>query len=341
VSFPLSHDAQRGGRAVGAALCALFFFILVLVAALPGLGQIEEGVRIEGKVRTEGRPLPPTGVMVRLDTEYGERVAEVPINSGGAFEFGGLNRRYYRVTVTAEGFETNQQLLDLGRTRSQVSVEIVLVPARQRKGQAAAPSLSDAQAPKRARKEYAKGVDALAANKLDQARTHLGKAVAEYPCYARAQTDLAMVLSEQQKLAEAEAAVRKASACDPGFTESYLQLGLILNQEKKFAESEAALEEGVRQAPGQWRFHYELAAAHYGEKQFAKAEQDYQRVLSLNATPPAELRVKLGNVYLDEHRFDKAYEQMQEYLKAEPEGPLAEKIKKVMQKMRASGVVRP
>lgn len=205
----------------------------------------------------------------------------------------------------------------------------------------AAPSLSDAQAPKRARKEYAKGVDALAANKLDQARTHLGKAVAEYPCYARPQTDLAMVLSEQQKLAEAEAAVRKASACDPGFTESYLQLGLILNQEKKFAESEAALKEGVRQAPGQWRFHYELAAAHYGEKQFAKAEQDYQRVLALNATPPAELRVKLANVYLDEHRFDKAYEQMQEYLKAEPEGPLAEKIKKVMQKMRASGVVRP
>ena len=48
-----------------------------------------------------------------------------------------------------------------------------------------------------------------------EAQAHLEKAVREYPCYARAQTQLGLVLSQQQKFPRSEAALRKAVQCDP------------------------------------------------------------------------------------------------------------------------------
>jgi tetratricopeptide (TPR) repeat protein len=345
VSFGRGDDAKPGApnraRAAARALRSAFLWALALTTALPVCGQVGEGIRLEGRVRPEGGQVPPTGVKVRIETQYGEPVAEVPVNSEGVFEWGGLNREFYRLIATAEGFETSQQIIDLTHGITEVSVEVILVPARKAKGQVAPPALSDTQAPKKARKEYAKGTDALAAHRLDEAVTHLRNAVNAYPCYARAQTGLAIVLSEQQEIAAAEAAARKASACDPGFVDAYLQLGVILNRESKFAESETTLQEGIRQAPSEWQLYEQLAAAHYGEKQISKAEQDYQRVLALNPAPPAELRLKLADVYLEENHNDEAYAQMQEYLKAEPEGPVAAKIRKIMEKLRVAGTVQP
>ena len=56
-------------------------------------------------------------------------------------------------------------------------------------------------------------------------------------------------------------------------------------------------------------------------------------------SPPAEFHVKMADCYLKEKAFDKAYSQMDEYLKAEPDGRFAAKIKEIMQRMKAAGVL--
>jgi tetratricopeptide (TPR) repeat protein len=278
--------------------------------------------------------------MITLETDSGERAAQTPANTEGRFELAGLKKLRYRLTVTAEGFETWQQDVDLGHGASQYTVRITLTPLNKVKETAApAPALTDAQAPKTARKEYEKGSRALASSQLDEARTHLEKAVSEFPCYARAQTDLAVVLTERHELRGAEAALRKAFQCDPGFPDAYIQLGQLLNAEKKFAESADLLQDGVRRSPGAWQFYYQLAMAHYGLKEYSQAEEEYLKVQSINPSPPAELHVKLADVYLKENAYDKAYAQMQAYLQAEPEGRFASKIKAIMRQMESSGAL--
>lgn len=311
-------------------------------------GQIGQGmqngpggtVRVEGTIRAEAGQLPGAGVMVRFETEDGELAAQGLATSSGSFAFESVIKKICQLIVTADGFETFRQTVDLTRTTNTFVITIDLVPARKTEPTVAPPALSDAKASKKAQKEFEKGDTALNARKLSEAQTHLEKAVSDSPCYARAQTELAMVLAEKQKMGKAEAAARKARECDPDFVEVYMQLGMILNTEKKFSEGEAALQEGIRRDPAQWQFYYQLATAHYGQKDFSKAEQDYQRVLSLNSSPPPEFRVKLADVYLKESNYEKAYGEMQEYLKAEPNGPFALKIKSIMQQMEAAGAVK-
>jgi tetratricopeptide (TPR) repeat protein len=329
--------------AISRAVVACFRILLVIsitsLAALPLLGQ-GKTARVEGTIRVEGGQVPGTGVIVRVETEDGDLVAQTPATSSGGFILDGVVKKIIKLVVTASGFETFQENLDLSRGANIFEVTVNLVPARKTERSSVAPALSDAQAPKNAQREYEMGDTDLTAQKLDEARTHLEKAVAYYPCFARAQTELAMVLAEKRKIVEAEAAAKKARDCDPDFLESYMQLGMILNNEKKFGESEAALQEGIRRAPAQWQFYYQLAVAHYGEGQFSKADVDCQRVLSINPSPPAEFRVKLADIYLKENLYDKAFAEMQEYLKTEPNGPFAQKVKNIMQQMQAAGAVQ-
>jgi tetratricopeptide (TPR) repeat protein len=334
-----AEDRPPSRRPAGAHLSVLFLLNIGLLAPVPAAGQ--ETVVLSGQVVTYTGQTLRSGVTITLETESGERAAQTPANSAGGFEIGGLKKLRYRLIVAAEGFETWQQDVDLGRGANQYTVRITLTPLNKVKEIAAPePTLTDGQAPKTARKEYEKGSHALAARQLDEARAHLEKALSEFPCYARAQTDLAVVLTERRELQGAEAALRKAVQCDPGFPDAYTQLGQLLNAEKKFAESADLLQEGLRRSPGAWQFYYQLATAHFGLKQYGQAEEEFLKVQSLNPNAPADLHVKLADVYLKQNAYDKAYAQMQAYLQAEPEGRFVPKVKAIMRQMESSGALR-
>jgi tetratricopeptide (TPR) repeat protein len=59
---------------------------------------------------------------------------------------------------------------------------------------------------------------------------------------------------------------------------------------------------------GAWQLYCQLAIAQFGLKQYSEAEQQYLKVQPLNPNAPADLRVKLADVYLREGAYDKAYQ---------------------------------
>lgn len=328
----------REGLVCRASLTIAACSILLPLALTPAWAQ--QDADLYGRVRTNRGVVVSSGAVARLETAEHELVAEQPVNTGGEFYFLHIPKIQYVLTVTAEGFETYRQDIDLGVGASRYNVDIVLSPARKMpEAKSPPPALSDAQAPKEARREYEKAEKALAANKLGEARTHLAKAVASYPCYARAQTDLGIVLGLQQDYTQSEAALRKSIACDPGYVDAYVELAQLLNGAKRFGEALPVLEQGMRLAPGSWQFYYESGVAQYGLKQYSAAESQYLKAQSLNSNPPPELDVKLADVYLRENAFAKAYAKMQKYLKAEPQGRFAPRIREIMKQMESSGAV--
>ncbi len=312
--------------------------LIMLLALSRASGQ--QDIELRGRVRTDQGVVLKSGAMAQLETKEHERVAELPVNTAGEFYFLHIPKREYLLTVTAEGFETYQQSIDLGEAAGTYIVDIILTPAQKTaRAKSSPPALSDAQAPKQARREYEKAEKALEANQLGEARAHLTNAIEQYPCYARAQTDLGMVLSQQQDYTKAETALRKSLQCDPGYLDAYVELGQLLNAEKRFGEALPLLAQGVRLSPDSWQFYYQSGVARYGLKQYSAAETQYLKARSLNSSPPPELNVKLADIYLKENAFDKAYAKMQDYLKADPQGRFAPRIREIMRQMESKGVV--
>jgi tetratricopeptide (TPR) repeat protein len=334
-------SAARPWLLVSFSLC--FAIIAVLALPRPSLEAFQYGdslVRIEGLVYAQ-RSRSVANARVRLESSEGDEVFETGVNDQGRYSFLDLRRAVYHLIATADGYETFRQTVDLTRSPTHAMVDIMMTPAGNEAAGGDPPSLTDAQAPPKASKEYQQGLKALAANKLPEAKAHFAKAVAVYPCYARAQTAASLGMISDHDLKGAETALKTAIGCDPGFTSASLKLGELYNAEVRFEDSRKILEDGLRREPGSWRFHYHLGVAYFGLGAYAKAEGEFLRSESLTSPPPPDVHVKLADLYSKEKHYDQAYQEMQAYLDADPNGRFAEKIKGVMEQMRSSAAVHP
>ncbi len=280
-------------------------------------------------------------VKVVLERAEGVFVAQQFVGNQGKFEFDNLNEETFRVIVTAKGYQTVVQVVDMHYLASRYPSIYLIPEAKKDNGPKPANTVSatDLAAPKKAVKEYEKGHVALQSEKYDEAREHLEKAIAEYPCYARAHSTLGVTLSMQHQFAPAEASLRKAISCDAGYLEAYLQLGMLLNLQNKYVESETALQTGLQRFPAEWQLYYQLGVSERGLKQLDKAEVAYLKTESINPAVPAEFHVKLADVFLREKKYDKAYSEMQAYLQAAPTGEYAEETRGLMKRLESSGLM--
>jgi len=69
--------------------------------------------------------------------------------------------------------------------------------------------------------------------------------------------------------------------------------------------------------------------------------EEYLKVCSLDPAPPPSLHVNLAAVYLKEAAGHKAYVELQAYLRAAPDGPLATKVREEMKRMEAASATLP
>jgi Tfp pilus assembly protein PilF len=319
-------------------VCDLALFCAVL--GFPSLA-VGQSVTLRGQVRTRGGQVPSSEVTVRLESESGMPAGSRTTDSGGNFVFDGLTNAIYQLTITADGFQDYEQDVDLGPRGSIFEVNVFLTPVDKTKRTAAPPALTDVSASKTARKEFQKGDRALREKRLAQARAHLERAVAEYPCYARAQADLAQVDMVQQRVVDAEAAFKKAIGCDGSFLNSFYELAQLYILEKKFNESETIVQQGLRLAPEGWLFYYQLGRAHYGMQKYKASVQDYLKAQSIHADVPTEFHAHLANAYIKTGDYSRALGEMETYLRLDPKGVYAESARNLSASMRADGVTDP
>ncbi len=335
---PIAHGRHDGNPFLTFSGIAAMLALMVF-ASVPAFGQCE---RIEGKLQTiDSRPL-PQDITVRLEEAESVTHRQQLVGTEGKFSFGDIRQDLiYRLVVTARGFQTAMWEVDTHYLASCYPT-IILVPTGEKKSALpppSAPTATDIAAPKNATKEFEKGSKAYHDGNLPEARSHLEKAVALDPCYARAQTALGVVLSVQHEPAPAESAFRKSIKCDGGFVEAYIQLAIVLNAQGRYAETEEALQDGLRRFPGDWELRYQLGIAHLRMEKFENAEDDLLKVQSINPAPPADFHLRLADVYLNRKEYDKAYAEMQAYLQADPNSRFAAQTKAVMQKLESSGVL--
>jgi tetratricopeptide (TPR) repeat protein len=294
---------------------------------------------LHGQVQTkDGRGI-PDGVAITLETSDGVPIATRRTDWNGDFEFARLDATIYTLSVKADKFQNYLETLDFTDARvSYHSISIALTPIdKPAVNLAAQPPLTDQAAPKNARTEFQKGSRAWRENKPAEARDHLEKAVAEYPCYARAQAALAEVDLAEHKLESAEAGYKRAIHCDGSYSDAFYQLAQLYMKERRPADSEAILREALRLLPSAWLFHYQLGNAQFVLGEYQQASQDFLTAQSLHPDMPAEFHIKLANIYLRMSEYAQALAEIDTYLRLSPEGSYAASAKKISEKLRSGG----
>jgi tetratricopeptide (TPR) repeat protein len=217
-----------------------------------------------------------------------------------------------RVTIRLEGYET-----------AEVTLHHRAVVALKRIGAHAGSTVSvpSLDVPEEARKAWEKGVEEINRDKWDKARKDLERAVAVWPDYAPAWTDLGEVYRQQSKDHEARDAFERALQADPKYVRAYVPAARLALDEGRLEDglrlSEQALAINPVEFPEAWFYN---AVANFNLKRLDAAETSVQRAMALDTRHVLLPRAEhlLGFVLAQKHEYQKALVHLRNYVRISP-----------------------
>jgi Flp pilus assembly protein TadD len=313
----------------------------LLLALFVSISTLAWAGFIRGQVRYENGQ-PADNVIIRLRSELVAYQAEMSTDSQGKFNFDGLPLKTFHLTIEGQGFKPYSSTIDISVSR--MAYELITLRLDKQpdakpvppEGPNSSVSAKDAAAPDNAQQEFTKGQKLLMQDhQPHDSVAHLQRAVEMYPSYTSAYVLLGMALFQDGKPQEAHAALDKAMTIDPTAAAPYIMLGMLQNQERDFPGAEKSLTRGVELDPNAPEARYELAKACFAQGKWQDAEPHAQKAVAIMpAMAPAH--VLLGNIALKKKDGAGAIREFKEYLKLDPQGPMAPGVTQMVQKLEQS-----
>lgn len=294
----------------------------------------------------KGRVVLPNGerlsdpVRVSLQTSRGEQITFYSDHLG-TFELKELHPGGYTLTVEATSdrlYETTTERVDV-----QPGVPSVLtISLKEREttskpkhapGVVSAAELAE-KVPPAARKEFERATKAAQAGRIEEAVSHLRKAVSIHPDYLMARNDLGVHLLGLGKLDEAALEFREAVRINPGAFNPQLNLGIVLVQQQRFAEALAFLEKAVAleaSSPAA-RFYAGLALA--GLDETSRAEGEFRAAYEQGGARFSSALFHLGQIYMERGDRAAALRAFEEYLRVTPNATNAGQVNTLIGMLR-------
>jgi Flp pilus assembly protein TadD len=318
ITIPTSLRAQRmgGGRPVG--------------------GVIDVQVRYANGVPG------PSGIHVRLESPESGSAGDCQTTEGGKCQFNVPSNGVYMVRMTERGYnDVSVRVEIIGNPRAYATLEMKPIPGEVPPGTREAASAGDPNlvsvldlnVPENARQEFEKGQGALKENKLNDGVAHLRKAIKLYDAFPQAYTLLGTAYLGLKDWKNAEAALRRANELDPQFPDAYMELGAVFNQTKEYPQAETALLKGLELKPEAAGGHYELAKTYWALGRWQDAAP-HARSAVAGMPDLAPAHALLGNVMLRESNAQGALHEYQEYLRLDPNGPMAPGVRQMIEKIQ-------
>lgn len=256
------------------------------------------------------------------------RVEIVFTDSKGKFQLtGDLNRdREYNITIEGDNrtFETTSARLRLLRA-GVTYLPIFLRPYKNKPVTATGvidASMLDVEVPKEAQARYAEAMTDISNGRVREAVTRLKQAIAIYPRYVRALTDLGVLYLKINMLDAAVASLREAVKVNSKYHVSRLNLGIALNHQGQFSEALEVItllyKENAR-LPG---LRIALADGYIGANQLTAAKEVLRAALltkTLDGAEEVEAHYKLGLVLSREELYLDAIAELRKAVDKDPE----------------------
>jgi len=213
--------------------------------------------------------------------------------------------------------------------------DAVIVLKRLGAGQGSSISMTSLQAPPAAKKAYENGVAAMLKKKWDVAQVELARAVAVYPQYAPAWSELGDALAEQSKPDEARDAWEHAIEADHKYLKPYQQLAKLALDEGRNQDALRIADQGVALNPVEFPgIYYYDAVANYNLKNLDAAEKLALKAIRLDF--PREIPLAeslLGSVLAAKGDRAGAIEHLRRYLELSPKASDAAEVERLAAKL--------
>ncbi len=327
--------------------------LLIVLACLQGFAQSRSNASGNGGIHTiQGRIYLPNGrsidepVKVRLQSTNFTPIS-LDTDRSGTFIFSSIAPGSYSIVVEAgEAFETAYEYVVIDPQVKIEGVPMVVLPKvfnvpvylQFKKAVREAVGVYNARmatVPKDAMKRYESGMKLIQAGKNEEALTEFKQAVALYPNFSFAYTEIGKLCQALGKLTEAESAFRSALGIDSREYEARVRLGYILLSKNEFPDALKELEEAKSLNQSAAAPPYYLGLLHFRQRNFTGAKTEFELTEKLKGLKDYPLaHYYLGGIYWSEKQYKKAADELEKYLQIDPNAKDAEQTRKAIQELR-------
>jgi tetratricopeptide (TPR) repeat protein len=338
----------RPGHAVFLAIFVLAVAVCVKAQApgTRGLSSGEGNHAIQGRIHfPAGQPVNSKVVKIDLETNSSVGGMSTMSDEDGTFRFNGLPPGSYAVVVDAgKQYETARERVNIEQSGAAPVLQVNI----QLRPRIDASNPSFAGVPKDALDFYQKGTAAAQKGNAKSAAEFLTKAVAAYPQFSLALSDLGIQYLKLMQMDQAAETFEALLKLKPGDAIAHQNLGIALyNQgaafvtqqkldeaQKKLDGAEAHLREAIKlNSPGPTA-HYYLGLTLLKFKAYDEAQKEFELVISHGGENLAQAHRYLGGLYQRAHKNKEAADEMEKYLKLDPKAADAETIRGIIKDLR-------
>jgi tetratricopeptide (TPR) repeat protein len=306
---------------------------------------------IQGRIyATTGRRSEATGLKIRLHNVASNELSIIADGSG-SFIFKNLIPGSY--TVQLEGgpdFENAQETVvidDPGssnlsatvRLRGGAKMATVQIFLKPKPGSAAAVAnevinAKLASVPKAARELYDAAQLSIKEKNDQKAITQLREALALHQAFSPAWNSLGLLLQKTGDNKGSVDAFRSAVRHDPESIAANLNLGCALYNDQAYPEAERHLTEALVRNPALYRGHYYMGLTQLKRQRLDIAEQAFRKAVEVGDQQSAMAHYMLGGIYWSVKRYKDAADELEKYLKLEPNSKDAAKTRESIIELR-------
>ena len=196
-------------------------------------------------------------------------------------------------------------------------------------------SITTAEAPKSAQKNYDKGVQAARKNNMDEAEKRLLAATGEYPKYAIAWFALGQVQERLNRLDDARKSYLEAATADKHYVSPYDELAFLAAHDNKWADAAQYSKQAIDLNPVEFPSSYWYnAVANYNLNRETDAIKSGKALVKLDARHLfPEINRLLADLSLRANDYTAAAEYLKAYLTLVPAAKDAETLKQQLLKI--------
>ena len=319
--------------------------IVVLMMSGPVLPTGQIGNTIMGTVfDTSGRPLPDLWVEA-LD-EANQQLGKTRTDAVGRYVFSRLSAGVFLVKIGSDGIHISQTqrveiVPSVGISGSHIqTVDFYLKSYSESNATPSGPTgfLFAQEIPEAARNAYQEGVELLSKD-AEAGLKKLDEAISIFPDYYAALARYGFELVKSRKFDRAVPLLSKAVQVNPKGQDSLYALGVAQYQLKQLPESAATLTDMIDlapESPNAAYARYYLGMALVKTAKPAQAEPHLREAYERGRKQiPADVHMALAQIYGNSKRYKEAADQLELFLKEAPDARDKEKIRGLIQQLRA------
>ncbi|HEY0005346.1 MAG TPA: tetratricopeptide repeat protein [Pyrinomonadaceae bacterium] len=299
---------------------------------------------------SSGRPLEKVRVEL-LDDVY-TVLQTVRTTGTGQFIFRALSAGVFNIRVISESGDYAEQMQrvelislnrgkDIGPSGDFRQVDFFLRPKNERRTTTAAGVVFSQNVPEDAKKSYSKAVSELDKKRIEQGITGLKSALEIFPDYYLALERLGEEYAKRSEFEEARKALERAVKVNPKGAEGFYWLGIAEFNLKRYAESVESFRQSAQLNPASVNsIMWTGIALRYSGK-LEEAETQLKLAGKRAAQPIPQAHWELALLYNQTRRYAAAANELELFLKAQPDSRDAEGIRKLIKQLREKEKEKP